>query len=157
MTTEISDQKIERQEYLERILSSDAAKKIIVAGPGTGKTYTFNEMLRKHGGENNLIMTFIRKLIEQINDELGDLAEVKTFHAYCKKIFHKKIGKVELVPYLTVIIERDAKLLGKKPADFDAKFQRLEEDSSEIKFYLARGDYYEVVSGGAFPGGYGRK
>ena len=76
----------------------------------------------------------------------GDLAEVKTFHAYCKKILHEQNGKVELFPYLTQIIEGDADYLGLALRDFDKKFQVLDENSSEVEFYLKRGDYYDAVS-----------
>lgn len=97
-------------------------------------------------GENNLVLTFIRKLIEDMEKKLGQLAEVKTFHAYCKKLLHQKNRRIELVPYLTKIIESDSKNLGYGLSDFDAKFQVLDESSREIRFYLERGRYYEVVS-----------
>ena len=76
----------------------------------------------------------------------GDLAEVKTFHAYCKKILHEQNGKVELFPFLTQIIEKDSSYLGLALRDFDNKFQVLDENSSEVAFYLKRGDYYDAVS-----------
>ena len=76
----------------------------------------------------------------------GDLAEVKTFHAYCKKILHEQNGKVELFPFLTQIIEDDARYLGLVLHDFDNKFQVLDENSPEVAFSLTRGDYYDAVS-----------
>ena len=44
-----------------------------------------------------------------MNTAFGELAEVKTFHAYCKKILHQQNGKVELYECLTEIIDGDAK------------------------------------------------
>jgi ATP-dependent DNA helicase UvrD/PcrA len=142
----LENQAEKRGAYLGRILESDHPRKLIVAGPGTGKTFTFGEVFRKSHGENNLALTFIRKLVEEMERGLGELAEVKTFHAYCKKLLHERNGRVELVPFLTRIVESDAIFLGAPLYGFDDKFQTLAEDSHEVGFYLARGDYYEAVS-----------
>lgn len=135
-----------RTAYLNAILESDHPRKLIVAGPGTGKTFTFGAVFRKSRGENNLALTFIRKLVEEMAKDLGEFAEVKTFHAYCKKLLHERDGRVELVPFLTNIIESDARFLDAQLYGFDDKFQTLAEDSREVNFYLARGDYYDAVS-----------
>lgn len=142
----LKDQKEKRKKYVEEILGSDSSRKLIVAGPGTGKTYTFGEVLKKHQGKPNLAVTFIRKLVIDMEKDLADYAEVKTFHAYCKKLLHEKNGRIELVPFLTKVIESDAVFLGRDLSYFDEKFQTLAEDSPEVQFYLERGDYYEVVS-----------
>ena len=139
-------QKKERAECLNKILKSKASKKIIVAGAGTGKTYTFKEILKANGTGENVALTFIRMLTSDMFHSFGDLAEVKTFHAFCKKVLHEKNGRVDIYPFLTKIIEEDAKYLEKDLNNFDKKFQLLEEKSEEIKFYLNRGDYYEAVS-----------
>lgn len=131
---------------VKAIISSKSNKKIIIAGAGTGKTYTFKEVLKAHPDGNNIALTFINSLTNDMVSVLGDLAEVKTFHAYCKKILHKQNGKVELYPYLTQIIEEDAGYLGLALRDFDKKFQMLDESSPGIAFYLKRGDYYDAVS-----------
>lgn len=138
-------QKKERAEKLQAILDSDAKKKLIVAGPGTGKTFTFGKLLESRTGGNNLAMTFIKKLVADMEATLAEKAEVKTFHAYCKKILHDQSGSFELVPYLTKVIKKDAALLHKSLDDFEAKFRTMKEDSPDIAFYLKRGDYYEVV------------
>lgn len=138
-------QREERSKYLQEILASTARRKLIVAGPGTGKTFTFAKLLEQSRGGNNLAMTFIRKLVEDMKAKLSDSAEVKTLHAYCKKILHAQEGKYELVPFLTKIIESDANLLGESLCDFDAKFRSLAEDSNEVVFYLNRGDYYGAL------------
>jgi superfamily I DNA/RNA helicase len=138
-------QKAERQKCLEAILSSKAPKKLIVSGPGTGKTFTFKELLKMKADGTNLAMTFIRKLVQDLERELADYAEVKTFHAFCKKILHQKQARVELVPYLSKIVQRDSELLGNNLEDFDVRMRTLDEGSNEVKFYLRRGDYYKVV------------
>lgn len=148
MTTEetIAAQKIERKKHLDAILSSKSNKKIILAGAGTGKTFTFKEILKANPEGENIAMTFIRMLTSDMYASFGDLAEVKTFHAYCKKILHEQNGKVELIPLLTKIIEEDAQILELGLKEFDKKFQMLDESSTEVAFYLRRGDYYDAVS-----------
>jgi superfamily I DNA/RNA helicase len=135
-----------RKAYLDEIINSDHRRKLIVAGPGTGKTFTFGEGFKKSKENNNLALTFIRKLVEDMGKELGDHAEVKTFHAYCKKLLHERNGRIELIPFLTKIIEADAAFLGYNLSHFDEKFQTLAEDSQEVRFYLERGDFYDAVS-----------
>lgn len=136
----------ERERYLNLILDSESDKKIIVAGPGTGKTYTFKRVLENLGPGNYLVLSFIRKLVDDLAKELGDAAEVKTFHAFCKRILHETQGKVDIYPSLSEIIQKDAELLDHDYTDFDTKFRNLEEEAPEIAFYLERGDYYEYLS-----------
>lgn len=138
-------QKVERARRLQSILDSKSKKKVIVAGAGTGKTFTFGQVLMKCVGGNNLAMTFIRKLVADMGTKLSANAEVKTFHAYCKKILHAQNGKVEIAPFLTKVIEKDAHLLAANLSYFDAKFQILDETGPEIAFHLKRGDYYDAV------------
>jgi len=138
-------QRERRAKCVQAILDSPAKKKLIVAGAGTGKTYTFGRLIEQRKGGNNLAMTFIRKLVVDMDIALKGNAEVKTFHAYCKKTLHGKHGGFELVSFLPELVDRDATLLNKNLANFPAKFQMLEEQSSEIEFYLRRSDYYNAV------------
>lgn len=141
----VARQRQERQRCLEAILDSKTKRKLIVAGAGTGKTFTFGKLLAQREGENNLALTFIRKLVDDMASALGQTAEVKTFHAYCKKILHERHGSIEFSPLLSTIIRTDADLLGLALGDFDAKIRMLEEDTPDVAFYLRRGDYYQVV------------
>ncbi len=109
------------------------------------RVFTFSKLLAQTGGGVNLALTFIRKLVADMEAVLGPYAEVKTFHAYCKKILHEQNGRIELAPYLTKVVEKDAALLCRSLSDFDAKLRNLEEKSAEVAFYLRRGDYYAVV------------
>lgn len=142
----IQRQREERRNCINAIISSKSNKKIILAGAGTGKTYTFREILKNNQNGDNIALTFINSLVNDMASVFGDLAEVKTFHAYCKKILHEQNGRVELFPFLTQIVEEDADYLDLAFEDFDSKFQVLDEDSPEIEFYLRRGDYYDAVS-----------
>ncbi|MFC1948339.1 UvrD-helicase domain-containing protein, partial [Chloroflexota bacterium] len=148
MNTEeiIEIQKEERRKCIDAIINSESKNKLIIAGAGTGKTYTFLEVLKANSEGNNIALTFINSLTNDMASVIDDLAEVKTFHAYCKKILHEQNGKVDLYPFLTQIIEEDAYNLGLILKDFDKQFQLLNEDSPEVNFYIDRGDYYEAVS-----------
>lgn len=137
---------LERKTYLERIISSESKKKIIVAGPGTGKTYTFSRVFKSKGKGKFLALTFIRNLADSLSFELGENVETKTFHSFCKGVLHKQLGMVSIFPNLTAIIEYDASVLNPKLSDFKSKFQNLEEDSEEIRFFLDRGNYYKWLS-----------
>ena len=106
-------QEQERGKCLEGILNSNAERKLIVAGPGTGKTFTFKKVLERNPDSTNLAMTFIRRLVRDMEKEIGFYVEVKTFHGYCKKILHEQNEHAELVSYLTKVIEKAAELLGK--------------------------------------------
>jgi len=138
-------QAAERQECLDAVLNSPARKKLVIGGPGTGKTFLFGQLLERNANGNNLAMTFIRRLVDDMAPELSEWAEVKTFHAFCKKTLHSRVGHVDLVPYLTEIISRDSELLEKGFGNFDCKIRMLEESSPEVAFYLKRGDYYGAV------------
>lgn len=142
----IISQKEEREEILKSILESKEKKKIIVAGAGTGKTFTFRELLKLNPDGANIAMTFIRLLRNDMEGSLGAYAEVRTFHEFCKKILHETRGGFLLYPKLTTIIEEDAKHLNVYCKNFDGKFQTLDESGNEISFYLKRGDYYNTVA-----------
>jgi superfamily I DNA/RNA helicase len=135
-----------RLEYLNKILESDNPKKIIISGPGTGKTYTFKKLFEKIGDGNFLALTFIRKLSNSLQDDLPAAVNADTFHAFCKGIMHHVQGKVDIFPQLSDVILKDAEVLDPSLKSFDKKFQLLEEDGEEINFYLRRGDYYEYLS-----------
>jgi superfamily I DNA/RNA helicase len=102
--------------------------------------------LNNLGPGNYLVLSFIRKLVDDLSLELGDVAEVKTFHAFCKRILHETQGKVDIYPKLPAIIQKDAELLDHEYFDFEIKFRNLDETAPEISFFLTRGDYYKYLS-----------
>lgn len=144
------DQEKDRKKHSELIINSSARKKIIVAGPGTGKTYTFKELLKQTGGKA-LALTFINNLVRDLEKDLNGLAETKTFHAFCVKLLHKNpfggiYANFEVFPKLPEIIKSDARMLVGKDSnlDFDEAFQCLIEDD-RIEFYINRGNFYNAV------------
>jgi len=78
----------DRSRHTALILESNARNKVVVAGPGTGKSFTFQELLKTKSGDN-LALTFINNLARDLQKDLGTLAEAYTFHGYCKKLLHR--------------------------------------------------------------------
>src|SRR6266446_8000047 len=76
---------------LEEIVNSGAARKIVVAGPGTGKTTLFRRLLEARIGprDGRLVLTFINNLRAELQEALGERARVFTFHGYCRRLVHR--------------------------------------------------------------------
>jgi len=59
----LEDQSEKRRRFVENILASDKPRKLIVAGPGTGKTFTFGAILKNREGKQNLAVR-IQHIVE---------------------------------------------------------------------------------------------
>lgn len=146
----LKKQEREREICLENILNSTSKKKIIVSGPGTGKTHTFKVLFGRKQG-NYLALTFINDLAEKLKKDLGDMAKSRTFHGFCKELLHKIEHKgikdnFTLFPKLEVIIKADAQLIYDKEPNFGRNFKQLDCESGNIPFFLKRSGYYNTVS-----------
>lgn len=144
----MEDMEIEREKYSNLIIQSSEKNKLIIAGPGTGKSFTFKKLLKQKKG-NCLVLTFINSLVNEFKNDLKGMAESHTFHGYCKKILHgisvSGIGiNFEYFPDLHKIIESDAKIFKRNFGGFNEAFQTLEENERD-KFYLERANYYNSV------------
>jgi len=141
----------DRQSHVNEILNNQSNKKIVVAGPGTGKTFLFKEVLK--GKNKTLTLTFVNALVEDLSLELCGISDVKTLHGFARGAFgtvKKKDAKgkdikcgVKISPILSRIIKEDAKILLSKDIDFDYIFQNLEDKKEEIEFYKRRKGYYD--------------
>jgi sigma54-dependent transcription regulator len=78
-------------EAIERILASKSPKKLVVAGPGAGKTTLFRKLLDASAGraDHRLVLTFINNLKADLEGSLGDTARVFTLHGYCQQLLHR--------------------------------------------------------------------
>ncbi|MCY3973573.1 MAG: UvrD-helicase domain-containing protein [Candidatus Dadabacteria bacterium] len=137
-----------REEHTRVIIESDASNKIIVAGAGTGKSFTFKKILETKKG-SRLALTFINSLASDLKKELCGLAESRTFHSYCKKLLHSIT--VEGIsrefcyfPKLEKLIVSDAQFLGNNLEKFQDAFQTLAEDQ-RVRFFLQRGTFYDAA------------
>ncbi len=141
-------QKGDRNECTRLILDSRTKNKIIVAGPGTGKSFTFQELL-KTKGRNGLALTFTNNLAQDLEKDLGTLAKSYTFHGYCKKLLHRiSVDGIDTdflyYPKLSKLIKSDAIIIGNTLEKFDEAFHILARDS-RIEFYLECANYYNAV------------
>lgn len=150
----MSAEEAELKSAIERILSSPSRKKLVIAGPGTGKTTLFRQMLELESGEPNrrIVLTFINNLKDDLEADLAGLAEVFTLHSYCLGLLHRDTAlraplssDFRCCPGLASLIAQDWKLIQKCEApQFVGEMRRLVEEN-HIPFYLARGDYYDAV------------
>lgn len=127
----------ERKKHIDQILASRARNKIVVAGPGTGKTYLFKKVLA--GKKKCLALTFVNSLVEDLSLELCGLAEVRTLHSYARGL----IRDASIFPDLPQIIREDAALLLNKDVDFEKIFYERDDKNEFLPFYLGRRAYYE--------------
>lgn len=139
-----------RNERLEKILNSSHPKKVIISGPGTGKTYTFKELFKKQQGKY-LALTFINNLAEKLEKDLNDIAKSCTFHSFCIGLLHKIKNKninedFVIFPKLELIIKSDAQIILNEDLDFKCSFAEIDYKSKDIPFFLERSGYYNAVS-----------
>ncbi len=147
----------ERREHLERILQSDDRFRLVVAGAGTGKTYSFKHLLQSNPGDN-LVLTFINNLAHDMAEDLQGLAEVRTFHSYCRRLLHNLPSdgidvQFHFFPKLGKVVASDACVLrpefrgthNSMEDAFDEAFEALIEDDGRIEFFLERASFYNAV------------
>lgn len=127
----------ERQKHIDAILASPSRKKIVVAGPGTGKTFLFKKALE--GKSKTLTLTFVNSLVEDLSLELYGMSEVRTLHSFARGV----LGKAKVFPKLSAVITEDASLLLDQELDFDKLFHNREDGSRHIAFYKERKNYYD--------------
>ncbi len=141
--------KTSRDLHTNNILSSTSSKRIIIAGPGCGKTFTFGKLLPKLGStpEDSIAITFINTLTDDLRKKLSGKADVRTFHSLAKKLLHEQSHNFELHVGLEGIIKTDHFFLkgNKYTQDFSKVFKTLDE-GEDMEFYLGRGDYYKAAS-----------
>ena len=149
-------QEEDRTRRLNEILDSPALLKLIVAGPGTGKTFTFKELLSKIEGRG-LAMTFINALRDDLDRAVGSkagkhLADVYTFHGFCRRLLHQipianLTASVSYYPPLSLITAQDIELVDEtmmtKEGIQDALLM-IDESSGVIPLILRSGSYYDA-------------
>lgn len=139
---------------IEAVLRSTARKKLVIAGPGTGKTSLFKQMLKIAPGkpDQRIVLTFINNLKNDLEHDLAGLAQVHTLHSFCLGLlYHDPALREDLssdfrvCPGLARIIAHDWELIeGSEAPHFVGEMRGLAEES-HIPFYLVRGNYYDAV------------
>jgi superfamily I DNA/RNA helicase len=130
-----------RQEHVEAVVADDARNKIVVAGPGTGKTFLFRSVLS--GKKNTLTLTFVNALVEDLSLELFGISEVRTLHGFARQQLEKAKGEsVPVFPKLSAVIRQDALVLLGREVDFDVLFHIKADGDEDLQFYRSRSKYY---------------
>jgi superfamily I DNA/RNA helicase len=104
------DHKAERDADLKNIRDSRHPRKVVVAGPGTGKSYLFSEIIKKkraEGKTNFLAITFIGKLVDALADDLCGLATTNTLHAFARGFVLGHGKTLRYYPKIYDLIEED--------------------------------------------------
>ena len=109
--------KEERDKDVSKIKASKHPHKVIVAGPGTGKSFLFQELIssKKIEGKKDFIaITFIGKLGDALADDLCGLAPTMTMHGFARKFFLANMPSWEYYPEIHDIIREDLESEGVK-------------------------------------------
>jgi hypothetical protein len=131
------DYKEERKKNLDEILDSTSKRKVVVGGPGTGKSYLFGELIKKkqkEGKNKFLAITFVGKLGDALADDLCGLTETMTMHGFARN-FMVKHYKLQYYPKMYEIIEEDLRNEGIKSFKIgDSNYNK------KTKYYNAVGE-----------------
>jgi superfamily I DNA/RNA helicase len=131
----------QRQKYVDAVVGAQTDKNLVVAGPGTGKTYLFKAVLQ--GKTNTLTLTFVNALLADLSLELFGLSDVKTLHGFARSQLQRVTGKtVKVFPKLSEVIKEDAGVLLGGEIDFDYLFNNKVDGDPHLDFYKKRKDYY---------------
>lgn len=133
--------KEDRQKYTELILNSDFKKKIIIAGPGTGKSTLFRFMCEKNikeGKTKNIVLSFINELVDDLAIELNKLSDVKTLHSFA---LEKVIGS-KIFLKLPEVIGEDLMIIHKRDLNFREIMSNLTISKKDYVFFFNRAKYY---------------
>jgi superfamily I DNA/RNA helicase len=154
------DPKTEAQEALDRIIASQSRKKLVVAGPGAGKTYLFRKLLDAAPGNRHqrLVLTFINTLKKDLANSLGDASDVFTLHGYCQYLLHRhetlrgglsegfRCYPTGPTHGLMSLIRKDWEWLQRSDAPHFVRLMRdLECLDEQFGFYKERANYYDAV------------
>ena len=147
--------KRELKAAIDAVISSPSHKKIIVAGPGAGKTALFRQLLQAIGGdpESLLVLTFINNLRSDLERDLGGVCQVSTFHGYCRRLLHQNenlrvplTGNFHYFPPLPSLIKSDWEIALEEESPQFIRLMRELNGQDEADFYLTRANYYDAVS-----------
>jgi superfamily I DNA/RNA helicase len=135
-----------RSIHTDTILNSDHSRKIVIAGPGTGKSHLFRLVCEdniKNDRKNNITLTFINELVNDLSKDLDGLSDVKTLHSFA---LSRLSGDRKVFLNLGKIITDDYRSIHGYEIDFDELLGTLSDEKEKIEFYLKRRQYYNFFS-----------
>jgi len=140
------EHEIDRKKHTDAVLNSISNKRIIVAGPGTGKSFLFQEVCKKNikqGKNKNITLSFINELVDDLSKDLHSLSEVKTLHSFALGLIP---GEPKIFLDLSDIIGNDYEIINNEKIDYNNIFCNLIDDSLKLEFYSKRRRYYNFFS-----------
>lgn len=147
------EQERARAEALDNLVASTSRLKLVVAGPGTGKTFAFKRLLEGTEGRG-LAMTFLSLLVKDLHKALDEKADVYSFHGFARRLLHRLddtgVSKsVQYYPPLVELIREDIRIVAGVTLNtytLGALFRHLADEDQHLKRGLASGEYYDAVS-----------
>src|ERR1035441_9573224 len=135
--------KTRRDAHVLKVLSSTSRKKVVVAGPGTGKTYLFKKLLE--GKQRTLTLTFTNALVEDLSLELYGMTEVRTLHSFASELLKRiwKRTEINIFPRLSDLIREDLRAMTGQDVDFEKVFHTRDDSNPQFGFYRRRKKYYD--------------
>lgn len=140
LSKEHEEAKRSRDAATNAILNEKSDKKVVLAGPGTGKTFLFGRLFASKVGASKLTLTFINALVEDLSLELRGISEVRTLHGYARSQFAEI--DVKIFPALPKIIQEDGCAILDKDINFENKINEMDETDGYLDFYSNRRRYY---------------
>jgi hypothetical protein len=152
------EQEIERQRAIDAVIESASARRVVVAGPGTGKTSLFKKAFLKTadgdaGAARGLALTFIRALRDDMNREFErELPNVRayTFDGYCKFLLSSQFdNEPDIYEHLPDLISVDVhRVEGKRvpPRVITQAYHNMDDSSGLLTIAKHYSDYYRSLS-----------
>jgi len=145
-----------RNENADGVADCDAARMLIVSGPGTGKSTLFKKRLTKwleiYPDRQVAVATFVRKLVRDLGDDVATDAEmseedkarveVMTLHRMARSIVERNHGTqdVALAPYCAVVTGRWEEMVWADAVSLHEELQPGDFPWSEIRAHLYDGN-----------------
>jgi superfamily I DNA/RNA helicase len=135
-----------RDKITNQILAENHNKKIVLAGPGTGKSFLFEKICKLNlskGYNNNLVLTFINELVDDLSKDLDKLASVNTLHSFALSLLP---GNKRIFIKLGEIIGEDYTAIYDDAIDYNNIFCNLFDENEKLDFYSKRRKSYDFFS-----------
>ncbi len=134
----------ERASYSQKVISSTSSKRLVMAGPGTGKSYLFQQVAKDligNGKSKILVLTFINELVKDLALDMHGLAEVSTLHSFATK---QLTNRQDIYLDLLKIVEVDLFAEKEVKANISSVLNNMTKGEYETLSYTAnRRKYYK--------------
>lgn len=134
----------QRADYSQKVIDSNSSKRLVMAGPGTGKSYLFQQIAKDliaNGKTNILVLTFINELVKDLAVDMHGLADVSTLHSFATK---QLANRQNIYLDLLNVIEADLYAEKSTKVNISSILNNLTSGEEEAISYAAkRRNYYK--------------